>query len=68
MIAILIILFFDFSLVIVSLERTNTLFASFLQATPILDKGVTNLKLIKDQDYSNLENILIKNFILNLKT
>ena len=34
----------------------------------ISDKGVTNLKKIKDQDYSNLENILIKNFILNLKT
>ena len=34
----------------------------------ILDKGVTNLKEIKDQDYSNLENILIENFILNLKT
>jgi lipoyl(octanoyl) transferase len=34
----------------------------------ISDKGVTNLKKIKDQDYFNLENILIKNFILNLKT
>ena len=33
----------------------------------ISDKGVTNLKKINDQDYSNLENILIKNFILNLK-
>ena len=33
----------------------------------ILDKGITNLKKIKDQDYSNLDNILIKNFILNLK-
>ena len=33
----------------------------------ILDKGVTNLKKINDQDYSNLENILIENFILNLK-
>jgi lipoyl(octanoyl) transferase len=33
----------------------------------ISDKGVTNLKNIIDQDYSNLENILIKNFILNLK-
>ena len=33
----------------------------------ILDKGITNLKKINDQDYSNLENILIKNFILNLK-
>ena len=34
----------------------------------ISDKGVTNLKEINNQDYSNLENILIKNFILNLKT
>ena len=33
----------------------------------ISDKRVTNLKRIKDQDYSNLENILIENFILNLK-
>ncbi len=34
----------------------------------ISDKGVTNLKNILDQDYSNLSDILIKNFILNLKT
>ena len=34
----------------------------------ISDKGVTNLKKINDQDYSDLENILIKHFILNLKT
>jgi len=34
----------------------------------ISDKGVTNLRIINDQDYSDLENILIKNFILNLKT
>ena len=33
----------------------------------ISDKGVTNLKEIIDQDYSNLGNILIENFILNLK-
>ena len=33
----------------------------------ISNKGVTNLKKIKDQDYSKLENILIENFILNLK-
>ncbi len=33
----------------------------------ISDKGVTNLKNILDQDYSNLGNILIKNFISNLK-
>ena len=33
----------------------------------ISDKGVTNLKKINDQDYFNLESILIKNFILNLK-
>ena len=33
----------------------------------ILDKGVTNLEEIKNQDYSNLENILIENFIINLK-
>ena len=34
----------------------------------ISDKGVTNLKNILDQDYSNLDDILIKNFISNLKT
>ena len=34
----------------------------------ILDKGITNLKKINDQDYSELENILIENFISNLKT
>ena len=33
----------------------------------ISDKGVTNLKNIIDQDYSNLSNKLIKNFISNLK-
>ena len=33
----------------------------------ISDKGVTNLKNILDQDYTNLNDILIKNFISNLK-
>jgi len=33
----------------------------------ILDKGVINLKKIKDQDYKDLDNRLIKNFITNLK-
>ena len=33
----------------------------------ISDKGITNLKNILDQDYSNLNDILIKNFISNLK-
>ena len=33
----------------------------------ISDKGVTNLKNIIDQDYSNLSDKLIKNFISNLK-
>ncbi len=33
----------------------------------IINKGVTNLKNIKDQSYVNLESELIKNFILNLK-
>ncbi len=33
----------------------------------ITDKGVTNLKNILDQDYSNLSDILIQNFISNLK-
>ena len=33
----------------------------------ISDKGVTNLKNILDQDYSNLSDILIKNFMSNLK-
>ncbi len=33
----------------------------------ITDKGVTNLMKIKKQKYENFENILIKNFISNLK-
>ena len=33
----------------------------------ISDKGVTNLKEIKNQDYSDLESKLIENFIINLK-
>ena len=33
----------------------------------IKDKGVTNLKNIKDQNYEGIENILIQNFISNLK-
>ncbi len=33
----------------------------------IKDKGVTTLEKIKNQDYTNLKNILIKNFISNLK-
>ena len=34
----------------------------------ISNKGITNLIKIKNNNYSDLENILIKNFILNLKT
>ena len=33
----------------------------------ITDKGITNLKNINDQNYKELENKLIENFILNLK-
>ena len=33
----------------------------------IIDKGVTNLKNIKDQNYKEIENKLIENFIYNLK-
>ncbi len=33
----------------------------------IIDKGITNLKKIKNQDYKNLEDKLIENFISNLK-
>ena len=33
----------------------------------IKDKGVINLKNIKDQNYKNIENVLVKNFISNLK-
>ena len=32
----------------------------------IYDKGVTNLKKISNQDYSNLNNEIIENFISNL--
>ena len=34
----------------------------------IKDKGITNLKKIKNQDYSELGKILIDNFIFNLKS
>ncbi len=34
----------------------------------IKDKGVTNLKNIKDQNYEAIENKLVENFILNLKS
>ena len=33
----------------------------------IRDKEMTNLKTIKDQNYNNLKDKLIENFILNLK-
>jgi len=33
----------------------------------IKDKGVTTLEKIKKQDYTNLKNVLIRNFISNLK-
>ena len=33
----------------------------------IKDKGIINLKNIKDQNYKDIENVLIKNFISNLK-
>ncbi len=33
----------------------------------ISDKGITNLKKISNQDYSNLNNEIIENFISNLK-
>ncbi len=33
----------------------------------IRDRGITNLKIIKDQDYNELDKRLINNFILNLK-
>ena len=33
----------------------------------IMDKGITNLKEIEDQDYSNFKEILLKNFISSLE-
>tara|TARA_B110001450_G_C17465215_1_gene417916 strand:+ start:43 stop:660 length:618 start_codon:yes stop_codon:yes gene_type:complete len=33
----------------------------------IRDRGITNLDKIEKKDYSNLDNLLIENFILNLK-
>lgn len=33
----------------------------------IADRGITNLKLIKDQNYENLKNVLIDKFIINLE-
>ena len=34
----------------------------------ILDKGVTNLMKIKNQDYENLGKVIINNFIKNLES
>ena len=34
----------------------------------IKDKGITNLISITDNDYSNLDNLLVEKFISNLKT
>ena len=34
----------------------------------ITDKGISNLKTIKDQNYDNLDAIIINNFIKNLET
>ena len=34
----------------------------------IKDKGVTNLKLIKNQSYINIDKEIISNFVKNLKT
>tara|TARA_Y100000816_G_scaffold206241_1_gene152296 strand:- start:804 stop:983 length:180 start_codon:yes stop_codon:yes gene_type:complete len=34
----------------------------------ISDRGVTNLNKIKKQNYKNIENNLIKNFLLNIKS
>ena len=33
----------------------------------IKDKGITNLKKIVDQDYGNLKNKLVENFLINLR-
>ena len=33
----------------------------------ITDRGITNLNTIKKQNYKNIENILIKNFLFNIK-
>ena len=34
----------------------------------IKDKGITNLISITDNDYSNLDDLLVEKFISNLKT
>jgi len=33
----------------------------------VSDRGVTNLKKISNKNFDNIDDILIKNFILNLK-
>jgi lipoyl(octanoyl) transferase len=33
----------------------------------VADKGISNLKLIKDQNYNNLDQVVIRNFIKNLE-
>ena len=49
--------------------NVNTNLENYKKIIPcgITDKGVTNLKEISNQDYSNLNNVIIKNFISNLK-
>ena len=47
----------------------NSILDQYQKIVPcgIRDRGITNLNKIKKKDYSNLDNILIENFILNLK-
>ena len=33
----------------------------------VADKGISNLKLIKDQNYNNLDEVVVRNFIKNLE-
>ena len=51
-----------------SLNISNTL-ASYKKIVPcgIKNKGITNLKLIKNQNYKNIKNEIVYNFIKNLE-
>ena len=55
------------SIIVFSINVENSL-DSYDKIIPcgIIDKEISNLKLIKDQNYKNLGNKIIENFINNL--
>ena len=59
-------------IVVTALKRSSTVVdtpasITAIGSNEIEDKGITNLKNIKNQNYDDLEDRLIKNFVWNLK-